>query len=451
MLRGFKVCADKDKQDDSNRDTREMQSTKGVKANSTSRVIFASFIGTALEWYDFFVYGAVAALVFGKIFFPSFDETTGILLAFGTFTVGFIARPLGALVFGHMGDTVGRKKVLVITMMLMGVSTVGIGLLPTYDQIGIASTFLLIVMRLGQGLALGGEWGGAVLMAAENGDEKRRGFHTSWAQIGVPVGNLLSVGVIAAVSFLLSEEQFLSWGWRVPFLASAVLILVGLWVRSGLHESPEFAKLAETKQTEKRPLVELLKKHPRELLIACFIRIGTDVAFYVFSLFVLTYVTTRLGLERSVALRGVLIASAIQIAVIPMAAALSDRIGRRPVFLVGSIGAAIWAFPFFQMLDTLDPTQITLAICVAMTFWALMYGPLAAYVTELFPTNVRYSGISLGFQLAGIFGGGLAPLIATWLLSTYDNAMAISVYVCLALTLTTLSIIFAGKRSAANS
>lgn len=428
-----------------------MQLAGANKANSTKRVVFASFLGTALEWYDFFVYGAVAALVFGKIFFPSFDETTGILLSFGTFTVGFIARPLGALVFGHMGDTVGRKKVLVITMLLMGVSTVGIGLLPTYGQVGILSTALLIVMRLGQGLALGGEWGGAVLMAAENGDESRRGFYTSWAQIGVPVGNLLSVGVIAGVSFFLSEEQFLAWGWRVPFLASAVLILVGLWVRSGLHESPEFAKLAEKDGTEKRPLVELLKNHPRELLVAFFIRIGTDVAFYVFSLFVLTYVTTRLGIERSVALRGVLIASAIQIFVIPFAASLSDRYGRRGIFLIGSIGAALWSFAFFQMLDTKDHTMIVISICVAMTFWAFMYGPLAAYVTELFPTKVRYSGISLGFQLAGIVGGGLAPLIATWLLTSYNSSMAVAVYVSLALALTTASILLAGKNPSSQS
>lgn len=220
---------------------------------------------------------------------------------------------------------------------------------------------------------------------------------------------------------------------------------MGIWVRSGLHESPEFTRLAQENKTEKRPLVELLKRHPRELLIACFIRIGTDVAFYVFSLFVLSYVTASLGLDRSVALQGVLIASAIQIFVIPAAAALSDKVGRRGIFLVGSIGAAIFAFPFFQMLDTKDPFMIGLAICIAMTFWALMYGPLAAYVTELFPTNVRYSGISLGFQLAGIFGGGLAPLIATGLLATYASSTAVAVYVFLALGLTTVSIVLAGK------
>ncbi|CAN7295597.1 MFS transporter [Bosea sp. LjRoot237] len=410
------------------------------------RVAFAAFLGTALEWYDFFIYGAVAALVFNKIFFPSYDPTVGILLSFATFAVGFIARPLGALLFGHMGDTVGRKKVLVITMLLMGVATVGIGLLPSYDQIGISAPILLIVLRILQGLALGGEWGGAVLMTAEHGDAKRKGYNTSFAQIGVPIGNLLSVGVIVLTSMMLSDEQFVSWGWRVPFLLSTVLIVVGLWVRSGVEESPEFAALSETRKTS-RPLVELLKSYPRQLMIACFIRIGTDVAFYIFSLFVLTYVTSRLGLPKSISLNAVLIASAIQIAVIPAVATLSDSIGRKPVFLVGSIGGMIWVFFFFSLIDTRDPTMITVAICVAMTCWAFMYGPLAAFITELFPTHVRYSGISLGFQLAGILGGGIAPLIATTLLREFQTPMAIAWYVAGALALTTISILLSRETS----
>lgn len=404
------------------------------------RVAFAAFLGTALEWYDFFIYGAVAALVFNKIFFPSYDPTVGILFSFATFAVGFVARPLGALIFGHLGDTVGRKKVLIITMLLMGASTVGIGLLPSYEQIGIFSTVLLIIMRILQGLALGGEWGGAVLMTAEHGDAKRKGYHTSFAQIGVPIGNLLSVGVLALMTLTLTDEQFLSWGWRVPFLLSIVLILVGLWVRSGIEESPEFAALSEKRKTS-RPLVELLKSYPRQLIIACFIRIGTDVAFYIFSLFVLTYVSNSLGLPKSVSLNAVLIASAIQIAVIPAVAALSDSIGRKPVFLVGSVGGMLWAFVFFSLLDTRDPMMITVAICVAMTCWAFMYGPLAAFITELFPTHVRYSGISLGFQLAGILGGGIAPLVATSLLREFQTPLAIAWYVAGALALTTISIL----------
>lgn len=412
----------------------EARSSKKVRG-----VIWSSFLGTTLEWYDFFIYGTVAALVFNKLFFPGFDPAVGVLLSFATFTVGFVARPLGALIFGHYGDTLGRKRILVLTMLLMGLATVGIGLLPTYDQVGVVSTYLLVILRLAQGLALGGEWGGAVLMVAEHGDSRRRGLQTSWAQIGVPAGNLLSVGAIAAMSAFLPEKDFLSWGWRVPFLLSGILIAVALWIRSGIDESPEFETLASEKKTSSRPLVDLIKGHPRSLLVACFIRIGTDVAFYIFSLFVLTYVTGTLGLNRSVALQGVLVASAIQMFTIPWFAALSDRFGRQPIFLLGSIGAAIWIFPFFQLLGTKDPLLIALAICVAMTFWALMYGPLAALISELFPTHVRYSGISLGYQLAGIFGGGLAPLIAAALLKEYQSPTAIAIYVAAALALTTIA------------
>ncbi|MGJ4931558.1 MFS transporter [Bradyrhizobium sp. HKCCYLS2038] len=402
-------------------------------------VIWSSFLGTTLEWYDFFIYGTVAALVFNKLFFPSFDPAVGVLLSFGTFTAGFIARPLGALIFGHYGDTLGRKRILVLTMLLMGLATVGIGLLPTYDQVGVVATCLLVILRLAQGLALGGEWGGAVLMVAEHGDSQRRGLQTSWAQIGVPAGNLLSVGAIAAMSAMLPEKEFLSWGWRVPFLLSGILIAVALWVRSGIDESPKFMALAGEKRTSSRPLIDLIKGHPRSLFVACFIRIGTDVAFYIFSLFVLTYVTGTLGLSRSVALQGVLVASAIQMFTIPWFASLSDRFGRQPIFLVGSIGAIVWIFLFFPLLGTKDPLLITTAICVAMTFWALMYGPLAALISELFPTHVRYSGISLGYQLAGIFGGGLAPLIAAALLKEYQSPTAVAIYVAAALALTTVA------------
>lgn len=417
----------------------------GGSSRKITRVIWSSFLGTTLEWYDFFIYGAVAALVFNKIFFPSYDPSVGILLSFGTFAVGFIARPLGALIFGHYGDTIGRKRTLVWTMLLMGGATVGIGLLPTYGEVGIVSTALLVLLRLAQGLALGGEWGGAVLMVTEHGDSKRRGLQTSWAQIGVPAGNLMSVGTLAALSATLTEAEFLSWGWRVPFLLSAFLIGIALWVRSNIDESPEFEALAAGKKTTSRPLMELLKGHPKQLAIACFIRIGTDVAFYVFSLFVLTYVTANLGLNRSIALQAVLVASAVQMLTIPWFASLSDRYGRQTIFLVGSVGAAIWSFPFFQLLGTKDPLLITVAVCVAMTFWALMYGPLAAFISELFPTNVRYSGISLGFQLAGIFGGGLAPLIAALLLNKYQTPTAVAIYVACALVLTTIAALISRK------
>ena len=415
------------------------------------RVVWASFIGTTLEWYDFFIYGAVAALVFNKVFFPSHDPTVGVLLSFATFAVGFVARPFGALLFGHLGDTIGRKRVLVSTMLLMGIATVGIGLLPSYAQAGLVSTYLLVLLRLAQGIALGGEWGGAVLIVAEHGDASRRGIHTSWAQLGVPVGNLLSVGALALMSGMLTESDFLSWGWRVPFLLSAGLVFVGLWARSGIDESPKFMALAAGGKTTSRPVIELIKRHPKSLLIACFIRIGTDVAFYIFTLFVLTYVSMTLGLDKAIALRGVLIASAIQIVLIPWFASLSDRYGRQRIFLIGSVGAAVWSFPFFALLDTRRSLLVTAAICVAVTLWALMYGPLAAFIAELFPTHVGYSGVSLGFQLAGIFGGGLAPFIATALMREYQTPTAVAIYVAGALGLTTVAVLLSLNRRSSGS
>lgn len=406
------------------------------------RVMWAAFVGTTLEWYDFFVYGAVAALVFNKVFFPGHDPSVGVLLSFATFAVGFVARPFGALLFGHLGDTIGRKRVLVSTLLLMGVATVGIGLLPSYAQAGVVSTYLLVALRLAQGIALGGEWGGAVLMVAEHGDAARRGIHTSWAQLGVPVGNLLSVGALALVSAVLDDGQFVSWGWRVPFLLSAILVFVGLWARTGISESPAFTALAADGKVTSRPLVELVKRHPRELLVACCIRIGTDVAFYISTLFVLTYVSMTLRLDKTIALHAVLIASAIQVFLIPWFAALSDRHGRQRIFLIGSVGATLWSFPFFALLDTREPLLITVSICVAVTLWALMYGPLAAFLSELFPAQVGYSGVSLGFQLAGIFGGGLAPLIATALMRQFHTPTAVAIYVAGALVLTTVAVVY---------
>jgi len=275
-------------------------------------------------------------------------------------------------------------------------------------------------------------------MASEHSDPKRRGFFTSWTQVGVPAANVLSVAVIAGVSTWTTNEQFLAWGWRIPFWMSFLLIVVGFWIRASLEETPEFQKIKADRKVVKLPIVELVKTHPRELMISCFIRIGTDVAFYVFSLFVLTYITAHLGLNRPIALHAVLIASAIQIFTIPMFAALSDRIGRRPVFMAGSIGAALWAIPFFTLLDTKEPLLITVSVSVAMTCWALMYGPLAALISELFDARVRYSGVSVGYQLAGILGGGLAPIISVVLLNQYKTALPISLYVASTLILATL-------------
>jgi metabolite-proton symporter len=410
---------------------------------SPRKVIIASLVGTSLEWYDFFLYGTAAALVFNTLFFPSFDPLVGTLLAFATYAVGFVARPLGGIVFGHYGDRVGRKQVLVVTLLIMGVATFLIGLLPTYATIGVAAPILLVVLRFAQGLGLGGEWGGAVLMSLEHGAPDRRGLNASWPQVGVPIGNLLAAGVLALLNVVLSEEAFLSWGWRMAFLLSGALVLVGLWIRVTIAESPLFAEVEESGAKAKMPLVEVLKQHPKELLIAMGARIGTDVAFYTFTLYILTFITTNLGLPRSVGLNAVLIGSACQLALIPLFGALSDRVGRRPVYAAGAVAAALWAFAFFPLLSTGSTTVIVLATIVALATHAAMYGPQAAFIAELFSTKLRYSGASMGYQVAGVLGGGIAPLVSIALASAFGTAFAVSFYVLAMIVLTLVALAFA--------
>ena len=406
------------------------------------RVILASLIGTSLEWYDFFLYGTASALVFNKLFFPNFEPAVGTLLAFATYAVGFIARPLGGIVFGHFGDRVGRKQVLIVTLLIMGISTFLIGLLPTYATLGVAAPVLLVVLRFVQGLGLGGEWGGAVLMALEHGAPEKRGLNASWPQVGVPMGNLLAAAVLAVLNVVLSEQAFLSWGWRVAFLLSGVLVLVGLWIRVTIAESPLFAQVEETGAKARLPLVEVLAQHPKELLIAMGARVGTDVAFYTFTLYILTFLTTNLHLPRGVGLNAVLIGSAFQLALIPFFGALSDRFGRRPVYAVGAVSAALWAFVFFPLLSTRSTVVIVLATVVALATHAAMYGPQAAFIAELFSTKLRYSGASMGYQIAGVLGGGIAPLVSIALVKATGTAFSVSFYVLamVALTLVALAV-----------
>ncbi len=418
-----------------------------AKLSSPRRVIVASLIGTSLEWYDFFLYGSAAALVFGRLFFPQFEALTGTLLAFTTYAVGFVARPLGGIVFGHFGDRVGRRNVLVATLILMGGATFAIGLVPTYATIGIAAPILLVSLRFLQGLGLGGEWGGAVLMSMEHGDPRRRGLNASWPQVGVPAGNLLAAGVLWVLSAVLSDAAFLSWGWRVPFLLSGVLVVVGLWIRLAITESPLFTEIEEAGTKARMPLVEVLKRHPRGLLVAMAARIGTDVAFYTFVLYVLTYITGTLNLPRGVGLQAVLIGSACQLALIPAFGTLSDRIGRRPVYAAGAVAAAAWAFAFFPLLDTRNSVIIVLATIVALATHAAMYGPQAAFIAELFSTRLRYSGASMGYQVAGIFGGALAPIISIKLVQTTGTAMSVAAYVLAALSITLVALWFAPETS----
>ncbi|RBQ19699.1 MFS transporter [Spongiactinospora rosea] len=400
------------------------------------RVIVAGLIGTSLEWYDFFLYGTAATLVFNKLFFPTFDPLAGTFLAFATFAVGFVARPVGGIVFGHFGDRVGRKNILVVTLLLMGIATVLIGALPGYASIGVAAPLLLVILRFLQGLGLGGEWGGAVLMSIEHGDARRRGFNASWPQVGVPAGNLLAAAMLGLMSVTLPEEAFLSWGWRVPFLLSGALVIVGLWIRLRIAESPLFSAVEQAGAKARMPVLDVLRAHPRALLSAIGARIGVDVAFYTFALFIVQYVANVHGLPRSVGLNAVLIGSAVQLVLIPLFGALSDRYGRRPVYLAGTVAAGVWIFAFFPLLDTRSPLLITVAAIVGLITHAAMYGPQAAFIAELFSTRLRYSGASMGYQIAGVLGGALAPSIALALLEATGGTVAISLYVLAALVLT---------------
>ena len=383
-------------------------------APSTRRVVLASFIGTTIEWYDFFLYGTAAALVFNKLFFPTIAPLAGTMAAFGTYAVGFFARPFGGIVFGHFGDRLGRKSMLITTLMMMGLATFLIGVLPTHAQAGMLAPVLLVVLRFVQGLGVGGEWGGAVLMAVEHGEAGRRGFQGSWVQAGVPAGLLLATAVFKIFSAL-PAEQFLSWGWRVPFLLGILLTGVGLFIRLAVLESPIFAAMKDARPPAPLPILEVLRHYPRQVLLAMGARFAENAYFYIFTVFVLSYATERLGLPRADILNGVLFGSAIHFAAIPFFGALSDRLGRRPVYLGGALFLALFAFPFFRLVE-MGTAALWLAIAAGLIGHAAMYGPQAAFFSELFGTHVRYSGASLGYQLASPFAGGLAPLIATGLL-----------------------------------
>jgi metabolite-proton symporter len=410
---------------------------------SIAKVVSASLIGTTIEWYDFFLYTSAAALVFGKLFFPSNDPLTGTLLAFLTYAVGFLARPVGGLVFGHFGDRVGRKKLLVLSLLLMGGSTCAMGVLPTYAAVGALAPILLTLLRLVQGFALGGEWGGAVLIVSEHGDDKRRGFWASWPQCGAPGGNLLATAVLAVLAATQSDEAFLSWGWRVPFLLSGVLVVIGLWIRLAVSESPVFLAAQKNHKTTHAPVVEVFRKSWRAVLITIGSRMAENVSYYVITAFILVYVTTGLSLPKSAGLNAVLIGSAVHFVSIPLWGILSDRIGRRPVYLFGAIGMAVWSFVFFAMLDTKNSGVIILAATVGLVLHGAMYGPQAAFFSEQFPTQVRYTGLSVGGQLSSIAAGAVAPLVAVTLFREFGSTIPVSLYVVAMCVLTVIALLAA--------
>jgi MFS transporter, MHS family, shikimate and dehydroshikimate transport protein len=385
------------------------------------RVVLASFVGTVIEWYDFYLYGTAAALILNKLFFPDFDPLNGQLAAFATFAVGFFARPIGGAVFGHFGDKLGRKSMLVLTLVLMGVSTFLIGALPTYQQIGVAAPVLLVLLRFLQGFAVGGEWGGAVLMVVEHGQNRGRGFYGSLSQSGTAVGLLLSMGMFSLFARL-PEESFMTWGWRMPFLLGIVLMFVGFVIRIHVEESPLFRAKAAQPARESWPLLEAIKKYPRSLAVIMGMRIAENSCSYILCVFLLSYATTQLGLARPSVLYAIMTASALGMVTIPLLGAASDRFGRRTVYLCGAAAMSVAAFPIFSLIENRQLWAIYVVLIVGFSLCvACMFAPQAAFFSELFPAHLRYSGASSGYQLAAALGGGIAPMIATRLLKISDG------------------------------
>jgi metabolite-proton symporter len=403
----------------------------------------ATLIGTSIEWYDFFVYGAAAALVFGKLFFPTANPLTGTLLALSTFGVGFVARPVGGVVFAHFGDRIGRKSMLVLSVLLMGGGTFLVGLLPTAETIGIAAPILLVLLRFVQGIGLGGEWGAAAVMAVEHAPPHRRGFFGSWPQVGVPAGMLTANLAMLIMSGSMPEEAFLSWGWRIPFLASIVLVVVGIVIRLKVHESPVFEQARAAGKIERLPVLAVLRKQPTNVLRAAGLRFAENSTFYIHTTFVLTYGTTQLGMGRGDLLLAVIVSSAVGLVSLPFYGWACDRFGRRPVVLWGSLVLLAMSWPYFWALDTRSLPVIILATVVAVNVGnSAVYAPQPAYFSELFEPEVRYSGASIGAQAASVFAGGLAPVIATALLNATGGYDLIALYMSAMVMITIVTALF---------
>ncbi len=414
-----------------------------VDPRSLRRAYAASLSGTALEYYDFAAYSVAAATIFGDLFFPSGDDLVGTMAAFSTYAVGYLARPVGGFVFGRLGDVIGRKKVLVYTLLLAGIATFVIGLLPTHASIGGLAAVLLVVLRFAQGVAVGGEWGGAVLLSSEYGDPKRRGLWASAAQIGPPAGTLLANGVIALLGLVMSEAAFTSWGWRIAFLLSAVLVGFGLWIRLRLEETPVFRQIAKRDQRPSAPVSEVMHTERKALIAGVLVRVCPDVLYSLFTVFVLTYMVNELDMSRSQGSAAVMIGSAVQLGLMPAFGALSDRMNRRKLYLYGTIAAVIWPFVFFPMVAGGSFLAVAAGIVVALVIHAALYGPQAALITEQFSPRLRYTGSSLAYTLAGVIGGAPAPLILTALLNWTNTWVIIAVYLVLTGVLTVVGLVLA--------
>jgi MFS family permease len=393
------------------------------------KAVIASTIGTTIEWYDFFLYGTAAGLVFGKLYFPHESAVAGTLAAFGTYFVGFVGRPIGAAIFGHYGDRIGRKATLIATLLCMGIATFLIAFVPTYASIGIWGAVLLTILRALQGIGVGGEWGGSVLLAMEwSRTHGQRGLVASWPQFGVPSGLFLSNLVVLAVSTW-SGDQFAVWGWRIPFLVSIVLVGIGLWIRLGILETPVFQKLVDQNKIERTPIAEVIKKQPREIILSALLRMAEQAPFYIFAAFIFSYAVHTLHLSRDLILAAVLVAACVSFVTIPLSGHISDRIGRRKMYLIGAALTGLFGFLYFGMVDTALPSAVFIAIVLSFIPHDIMYGPQAALIAEAFTPRLRYSGASLGYQLASIIAGGPSPIIATALFAAYASGYAIAIYI----------------------
>jgi MFS family permease len=393
------------------------------------RALIASTVGTTIEWYDFLLYGTVTGLVFGKLFFPGSDPVIGVLQAFGVFFIGFVGRPIGAAIFGHYGDRIGRKATLIVTLLVTGIATFAVGLVPSYDRIGIWGAVLLTLIRLIQGIGVGGEWGGSVLLAMEWArTSKNRGLIASWPQFGAPAGLFLANTAVLFFSWL-SGDQFLVWGWRIPFFISIVMVAVGLWIRLGISETPVFQKVLAEERVERVPVLEVFKRQPKQVLLTALLRLPEQAPGYIVGTFIFTYGTTVLGVSRDFLLSGVIVSTVLGFLWVTVAGRLSDYIGRKNMYMLGCVVVGIYGFVYYAMLDTKSPTLIFIAVALSLLPIMTMYGPEAALIAEAFSPRLRYSGASLGYQLASIIAGGPSPFIATALFATYRSSLPIALYI----------------------